>query len=286
MREQGITLKELCQSIQLPENISEKVLEIETTMDKDAIQPYLNLLFTPTTWMEGVDQLKDFLKEDVDGLIMLTSMLLAALKSYERYQMLGISDQIYFNTFACFTRFVKEHKESYGTYGFDRGWWTVRQLSLKLFRIDTLEYEMIETDGVKELSIHIPSDAVLTTTNCRVSYEAAVNFFAYYYKEFQYQYMSCHSWLLSPVLKEVLSEDSKILQFQKSFQITKEFPEDKDYLEWVYQRSKLPLEELPENTSLQRNLKEYLLKGNQVGTAYGVLDETPFLEKEILYGTN
>ena len=260
MREQGITLKELCQSIQLPENISEKVLEIETTMDKDAIQPYLNLLFTPTTWMEGVDQLKDFLKEDVGGLIMLTSMLLAALKSYERYQMLGISDQIYFNTFACFTRFVK--------------------------RIDTLEYEMIETDGVKELSIHIPSDAVLTTTNCRVSYEVAVNFFAYYYKEFQYQNMSCHSWLLSPVLKEVLSEDSKILQFQKSFQITKEFPEDKDYLEWVYQRSKLPLEELPENTSLQRNLKEYLLKGNQVGTAYGVLDETPFLEKEILYGTN
>lgn len=274
---QTITLKELCLKIQLPAAVIEKVLEIETALDKYAIQPYLELLFTPTTWEEGVEQLKDFLKEDVDGLIMLTSMLLAALKSYENYQMVGISDQIYFDTFACFTRFVKEHRESYGTYGYDREWWTVRQLSLNLFRVDTLEYEMIETDGVRELSIHIPSDAVLTTTNCRASYEAAVDFFARFYPEFQYQNMVCESWLLAPALKEVLKEDSRILQFQKSFQITKEFPEDKDYLEWVYQRSKLPIDELPENTSLQRNLKQYLLKGNQVGTAYGVLSENPFL---------
>ena len=34
----------------------------------------------------------------------------------------------------CFTRFAKECKKKNGAYFFDRGWWTYRQISMKLLK--------------------------------------------------------------------------------------------------------------------------------------------------------
>ena len=63
----------------------------------------------------------------------------------------------------------------------------------------------------------------------------------------------------------------RIRSFPEDFVITETFPERMDLLTWVYKRPDIPLEELPENTSLQRELKRYLLKGGKVGEAAGVL---------------
>ena len=51
-----------------------------------------------------------------------------------------------------------------------------------------------------------------------------------------------------------------------------------DVLEWVYclteaQQKQTPLEALPEDTTLQRNMKAYLLSGGKVGTARGRLKQ-------------
>lgn len=278
MTRKTMTLEKLCTLIQMPEPVTKIVLETEGRIDKVRIQTYIQALFQPSNWMDGLDNIKETLGEDKDGFGMLTVMLIAALQSYEEYQKRDINDSIFADTFACFTRFVKEHMESYGCYGFDREWWTVRQLSLKLFRIGTLEYEMISKDGETELSLHIPSDSVLTIENCRASYEAAMNFFCFTYPSVSYDKISCHSWLLAPGLQEILKKDSNICTFQKSFQITEEFPEEEGYREWVYKRSKAELKELPETTTLQRNLKKYLLSGRKLGTAFGYLVEEPFIQ--------
>ena len=45
---------------------------------------------------------------------------------------------------SCFTRFVNEYKESFNKYGFDRGFWTYRQLAMLLFKVGILEYEIDE----------------------------------------------------------------------------------------------------------------------------------------------
>ena len=36
------------------------------------------------------------------------------------YQKAGISEQMFADTMKCFPRFVREHKECFGDYGFDR----------------------------------------------------------------------------------------------------------------------------------------------------------------------
>jgi len=90
--------------------------------------------------------------------------------------------------------------------------------------------------------------------------------------------MVCNSWLLAPALKYVLPENSKILQFQKSFDIDHVDLDSLGFMDWVYGSKDIPLEELPEDTSLQRNLKPYLRNNGKIGWASGKLISNPFCE--------
>ena len=43
------------------------------------------------------------------------------------------------------------------------------------------------------------------------------------------------------------------------------------FIEWVFQRNDLPLNDLPEDTLLRKNMKTYLLQGGKVGWSHGKL---------------
>ena len=210
------------------------------------------------------------LGSDPDGIKMLACMLKGCLKTWELYKVINISRQIYVDTMKCFTRFVREHRESYGNYGFDRDFWVVRQMSGLLFRIGELEYEMLRKDGRRYLSLHIPSDAELSEERIQESCCQAREFFEEKFPEYGDVDIMCHSWLLSPTLKELLLPGSHILGFQKHFIIEETGENDDEFLQWVFKRKDIPAKDLPENTSLQRRLKGYLLQGGSVADARGV----------------
>lgn len=273
-------IKQLCEGIEMPACVTEKLEQYAKEADQEKLGTSIDKFYQRSTWEEGVKEVKEQLLKDENGLKMLACMLLAAVRSYGFYQEKGISDRIYYDTFGCFSRFVEEHKVSCGEYGFDREWWTCREIAMEEFRIGELEYEMVLREGKKEIWIHIPSDAALTRDRCRESYHAAAVFFETYYPEFAYGAMKCDSWLMAPALKEVLPEHSNILAFQKDFDIDSVDLESQDVLEWVF---KLPsgaikepasreiLAALPEHTSLQKNMKKYLLEGGKIGVAVGRL---------------
>ena len=228
---------------------------------------------TGSQWMDAWKQLTKILGPDEKGLRILACMLWAAVLTEEKYKTAGMPEDIFVETMKCFPRFIHEHKVSYGSFGFDRDFWTGRQLSLNLFRIGTLEYEkLIQQDG-NRISIHIPSDAVLTGENCRVSVAQARDFFEKYAPDFCQVPYICQSWLLSPALKALLPKDSHILQFQEMFQILHRDEADTSFMEWVFKKGDIPLKDLPENTTLQRRMKAYLLQGGRVGEAFGVLKQ-------------
>ena len=230
-------------------------------------------LFSRKTWENGLSELKSALGEDGRGVKILTCMLLCALRTADYYKRLGVGEAIYIDTMKCFSRFVSEHKVSYGVYGFDREWWTARQVSGLLLRIGELEYEMVEEDQKKYISIHIPSDAVLKEAEIRSSYQAAKRLFEGVFPDYASVEMVCHSWLLSPTLKEFLKEGSHILAFQRLFDIKPTGGEETDHMQWVFKNPNLPLDELPEQTALQRGLKRHLLEGKTVAAADGKLQE-------------
>ena len=214
-----------------------------------------------------------------DGAEEMARHLIIALDNREKGPWKDLPEDIWLATMACFTRFVKEHHESMGNFAFDRGFWTTRQIGAKLFRIGELEYELKETedkDMPRMISLHIPSDARMTADRLNDSVARAKEFLKTYFPEWATLPMRCHSWLLSPALKSLLDEDSNILRFQRAFDLDYEERESDEELRWVYkligdQQKNVDLTKLPEDTSLQRRMKVYLLEGGKIGSAAGFL---------------
>ena len=189
-------MEQLCRQINMPEEATEILLSLHQTLEAP---PCLDLLTQEETWAEGLSQLKETLGEDPDGMKQLCSMLRCALNAKAEYDRLGISEAIYIDTMAAFSRFVREHMESYGCYGFDRGFWTTRQVSSKLFRIGQLEYELTTLEGAPVVSLHIPTDVDLRPEVLRPSVKEGMEEFFRIFPEYVGKTVYCHSWLLSPL---------------------------------------------------------------------------------------
>lgn len=230
--------------------------------------PYLHGL-CGETYEANATALHEAIGRDENGLKILSAMLEAALLTWEEYARRGISEKTYFATMGCFSRFIREHMESFGVYGFDRWWWTGRQTSLQLFRIGSLEYELGTTDGKKWISVHIPSDADLSDEALDESLSEAHAFLHKFFPAYESVEFHCHSWLLSPTLGKLLPESSRINRFRNRFELQGFDEEADDYKLWVYKNKFLRTEDFPENTTLQKNMKEFLLQGGKVGAAWG-----------------
>ena len=267
-------MEHLCREIGLAPEAAEAV----AALDADpAFQPDIRRLLCAETWQEGLAQLKQTLGEDPKGFRMLCCQLRGAQNAWKTYEKLGLSRQIYADTMKAFARFVDEHIESYGTCAFDRGFWTVRQISCMLFRIGELEYELIRQNGRPVLSLHIPSDARMELPLLRSSVLQARQTLGAAFPDWAEAPIYCESWLLSPTLQTLLPAHSRILAFQRSFSITPLVPEENDVLQWVFKNPSLSPEELPEDTSLQRSLKAFLLAGGTFLNGEGFLCDDPFL---------
>lgn len=208
------------------------------------------------------------------GVSEICDQLLIALHNRKNGGWKDIPHDIWIATMKCFARFVGEYKSSYGSYGFDRGFWTVRQINARLFRIGELEYELRKDPDI--IDLHIPSDARLQMSLLEDSVRQAKQFLAQWFPGWADAPMECESWLLAPALKGLLAETSHILQFQNAFEIMSTDPDAMDVLEWVFglaegQQKDVQLQELPEKTSLQKRMKQYLLEGGHVGVARGRL---------------
>ena len=193
----------------------------------------------------------------------------------------GISEQIYYDTFYDLTIWCKWYKKYYGEYGMTEAKWYERLFELKVFRLGRLEFEKIVLDkdiryskgiikaGEKAIGVHVPEGNRLLEKECDRSFQMAENFFSEEYKIY-----TCASWLISPALEELLDGESNILKFKSRFEIldiTYEFPLAEQRVFGIVKENK---SEYPENTRLQRKMKEFYLQGRKVGIAFGVKERS------------
>lgn len=257
--------------------------ELEKLLEKIEMPRPMALRVMDVAWKELPAYCGREASDGGDGVEELTAQLLTALQNREDGPWENIPEPIWVDTMKCFSRFVGEHHRSLGRHGFDRGFWTTRQVGAKLFRIGQLEYELKEEDGKKTIDLHIPSDAHMDMGLLDESVARARAFLREYFPDWADTPMECESWLLSPALASLLPEKSNILSFQRAFEIVSQDPEPQDVLEWVFrlteeQQKTTPLEALPEGTCLQRSMKAFLLSGGRVGVAQGRLVR-PFYRK-------
>lgn len=265
------SLNKLCEEIGMPDEGIKRLKDCTPRFGKNEIDDIAAGLNGEKTYSAAAAKLAG-----EDGFSQLKIMLVSALNAEKIYQSMHIGHDVFIATMKCFSRFVREHKESYGEYGFDRAFWAGRQLSLLLFRLGELEFERAEYEGKKAISVHIPSDADLSRDKLDESFAQAKAFFKKYFPDYANVKYFCYSWLMSPSLKKLLPENSKILSFQSRFEIVKQDEDSLGYVQWVFKNRNLAVKDYPENTSLQKNMKKYILSGGKIGEALGIMtDQSP-----------
>lgn len=262
---------QLCDMIHLQPEMKRKTAGFLDQFDMTEAADLLEKFWDYDKMGDACIELVRRLGHDPGHVKILVCMLYASAKAYKIYQEKNIDDEIYTATMKCYTRFLDETYAETGQYEFDRFWWTTRQAGCHLFRIGELEYEIVPQEGRKAIHIHIPSDAVFTPDAVDESLRKADAFFKAYDPELSGSEYFCTSWLLEPRLKDMLSEGSNILSFQNRFQILKEGEPGTSFLKWVFKTGTDDYTTLPEETSLQRKMKEYILSGGVIRDTCGKL---------------
>ena len=263
-------LQELYTRLEIPAEVIHCINQTEDGLTTEERRHFVEALQEPHLYEEAEQILCQCLKPDDDGYKILSVMLQAACMSHEKYMDRGISEDIFTATMKCFTRFLWEDKEWQGSYKFTRSFWTGRQLSLRLFRVGQLEYELCDTDGDKKGSLHIPTGADISNAATEASLWQSKVFLRQYYPEYAEADYVLTSWLLSPALKVILPSTSKLIDFQKHFRIIS-VTEDESYKLWVFGNASAKPEEFCDHTSLQKGIKSYVLAGGKIGEGTGVL---------------
>lgn len=216
-------------------------------------------------------------KED-GGMAHLAAMLSGACRTRLAYRERHIPEEIYTATMGCFPRFLAETHEITGKWAFDRGFWTWRQVGCRLFRLGALEFEYCVPEDGREpfLSVHIPSGTALAREALDDSYARAQRFFRGEGCVFCYggppRHAECESWLLAPALDRLLPEDSGIRRFSGDYRRGAIDEDSTEFYRWLFHSEEpLPAGDLPEDSSLQRAVKQFLLSGGKLGSACGRL---------------
>lgn len=262
-------LYELMTRIQLPKEAQEVVSKIE--LSESTYQEWRTLFYRDTgqfleKWKNSEEHLK----------WILVFYLRIACEVYEDYKKMDISDKVFEDTFYDITIWCEECYRKYGFYGLEEAGWISVSAQMKLFRLGRLQFEpiVLEEDmrgktktlkqGAHVLNVHIPAGEKLDYAECQESFKRAKKFFRDSYEAYV-----CDSWLLAPALRELLSENSNIVKFQRLFEIVNvhhKFPQAEQR---IFQDVRVDKENYPENTILQKKAKEYILAGHDIGIGVG-----------------
>ncbi len=171
------------------------------------------------------------------------------------------------------TAFVSEYCESdnaYIGYPVDMENACVRSEKITLPKS---EWRLVLDEGDGVFSIHIPSGAPITPENCVAQYREAFKIAQKYYPEYSVKALCCHSWLLDPALKDLAKKGSNIVSFGSRFLRYPTVSEGRGVFMFLFRKYVDNLEELPENTSLERAVKAHYLEGKYVYEVGGVIFE-------------
>ena len=261
--------KELYKLLELPQEVREALNVYEANRTQDIPEVIYRKLLVRNEWGDGIKELQNYLGDDPMGMKILWELLhIVCQYSYEEYKKRGINEEIFVATMKFLTRSLYEHYATWGTFKCASAWWFPRQMSVQEFRIGALEYEFVDGKE-REIAVHIPSDADMNTDSINSSMSDFEHFREIYFTEWKDVQLTCDSWMLMPELRDFLDDSSKIVAFQKRFQIDNVDREATWYMEWIYPGYDIVDEKLPEKTILQRKLKKFLLGGKKFGIAKG-----------------
>lgn len=139
-------------------------------------------------------------------------------------------------------------------------------------RLNKKEWSLALSEGDDVLNVHIPRGTRLTIESVQDSLKQATNFFKTHFPNKQFRAFVCISWMLDPQLQELLDESSNLVQFQRGFHLFPTLSDDRSLYQFVFPCDpQTPAHLLPESTSLQKKIKNYMIDGGRLHTGGGFI---------------
>ena len=221
-----MTIQTLCRHLQFSPSLLKLMVVFSASFDSEKVEEYhkairdygtARLLMPDPPHISG--------KYGQDQWLQALSLRQATLIR-EFYREKGIPLSVYFNTMHFYRECLQEALACAGEFRFLYFLWCNRQNGGHLFRLGALEFEKKEDT----IAIHIPNGTNLSPASVDATLEEARVFFETYFPECVDFPYTCHSWLLDPLLKEMLPEDSNIIRFQERFDLELPGEETDDHL--------------------------------------------------------
>lgn len=203
--------------------------------------------------------------------------------AYEIYKRRGTDEKIIYATAKNIADISKQYADSTGIYGiplFEIPWFRYH-LDAIIFQLGRLQYQIakseyeVEIGGVKIAKgescffVHIPRGEPLTPEICEESYRLAYTFFKVNYS-IEKMVCFCYSWLFQPWLREVLSEGSNIIRFQKSYKVLELIESVEHAFRFIFPQLYENIDDYPINNKLQRVAIERKKCGESIGYGVGI----------------
>jgi len=160
------------------------------------------------------------------------------------------------------TAFVEETEDAWIGYPFkDNGYVEKEKIVLS-----KLEWEKVLEKGDPVIRLHIPPKGKMTPEMIDKTIEETKIFAAKHFPEFEYKAFACHSWLIDPQLDQLINPESNIVKFRQRFHSLTHKSRGNDVFNFIFNKPNMnfDIHDLPEDSSLQRTLKNHYLNGKAV----------------------
>ncbi len=139
----------------------------------------------------------------------------------------------------------------------------------KLTKLDKNEWTVLYKPNADIVEVHIPFDDSFDNEYCQWSYEKAREVFKKCYKEFDFKCFATGTWFLAPALEKVLKPTSNIYKFRQNYNVFPAKCSALSVFEYVYKLnpnafSDVDIENLSDDNSLKKGIKEQLKKGEYI----------------------
>lgn len=193
----------------------------------------------------------------------------------------GIGKDITTATLKDVNLWIHNYFVQYGELGIEQSpaqlGWLIRHYTGNLFRIGRLQFNIKKSNdkipaGEYVIETHVPQGEPLEFEQCIQSFSMAEEFFKKHFPNNDAKYFTLHSWLANPNLEKLLKADSNIVKFMKLWSLADdEGDNSQQAVERIFGLG-FKIENIhnaPEDTSLQRKLKEYIISGGNMDIKYG-----------------
>ncbi|MBE6663125.1 MAG: hypothetical protein E7602_01320 [Ruminococcaceae bacterium] len=206
----------------------------------------------------------------------------------ELYDEKGISEEIYHNSMLDLRYKLEECKLVKGIVGSFVAWWFPGFFAMTRFALGRLQFELSKYEGEEYtkngktlrkgdivINVHIPrSETPITKEATDDAYAQAAKFFIDQIPNKQVVFV-CHSWLLYSETLEVFPKHSNTYRFIHEFDVTWNSYDKEGVYNDAWRLFDMDftgdINDYPENNSMRRAYKQFLLNGGRTGEGFGII---------------